>query len=97
MFQNIFSSYKEKEGFLEDKQMCYFCNKFCILYPERTQSLEELVIGQQWLLIDKDTEIISLQGGWLPLPSIYLFVSLENNIFLFQAFLAFTNAPVNTE
>lgn len=97
MFQNILSFYKEKEGFLEDKQMCYFCNKFCILSSERIQSLEELVIGQQWLLIDKTSEIICIQGGWLPLPSIYLFACLENKVFLFQAFLAFTNALVNTE
>lgn len=60
MFQNIFSFYKEKEGFLEGKQMCYFCNQFYILYPERIQSLAELVIGQQWLLKDKKSEIILL-------------------------------------
>lgn len=82
MFQNMFSFYKEK-GFPEDKQMWCFCNKFYILYPERIQSLAELVIGQQWLLMDK-SEIICILGGGLPLPSIYLFASLENNIFLFQ-------------
>lgn len=88
MLQNIFSFYKEKEGSLEDKQICYFCNQFYILYPERIQSLAELVIGQQWLLMDKKSEIICLPGGWLPLPAIYPFASLENNFF-FLGFLGF--------